>query len=387
MNMQVANLKQQEVYAMSSLENKLDQIKDQLIKNGRQADATDTFSIENYELLRQQGIFSALIPEEFGGGGYSFEDVCRMLSYLASLHPSTALSCSMHQHIVAANLYNHLHGKPGQALLEKVAKENKILVSTGAGDWLASNGEMKKVKGGFQLTATKHFASGSPGGDILVTSAPYEDPEEGWQVLHFPVPLKSDDVEILDNWAPMGMRGTGSNSVKLENVFVPEAAVAVKRPRGDFHGMWCVVLPVALSLIMSVYKGIAETAAMRARERCQSSQDPVTPYILGEMENALTTGQVILDDMIRLAGNYNFTADLKTTNEFVKRKTIVANACKETALKAVEVCGGPGFLRQFGIESLLRDVMASHFHPLQEKRQLLFTGSLSMDKEPPSQAF
>ena len=36
---------------------------------------------------------------------------------------------------------------------------------------------------------------------------------------------------------------------------------------------------------------------------------------------------------------------------------------------------------------LLRDVMASHFHPLQENRQHLFTGSIAMGNEPPGQAF
>ena len=40
---------------------------------------------------------------------------------------------------------------------------------------------------------------------------------------------------------------------------------------------------MALPLIMSVYLGIAETAAQRARERCSASTDPVTPYLIGEM--------------------------------------------------------------------------------------------------------
>jgi len=293
----------------------------------------------------------------------------------------------MHQHIIAANRYNHINGRPGKALLEKVAANELVLISTGAGDWLASNGELTKTEGGYLFNGTKNFASGSPAGDVIVTSGPYEDPEEGWQVLHFPVPINSQGVTVLENWQPMGMRGTGSNSIKLENVFIPEASIAAKRPRGDYHAMWSAVLPVALPLIMSVYRGIAETAASRAKERCKTSNDPVTPYILGEMENALTTAQLAVDDMIRIVDDFNFTADLDTANEMVKRKTIAAAACKETAAKAVEACGGPGYLRPFGIECLLRDAMASHFHPLQEKRQLLFTGYLAMGKEPPSQAF
>ncbi|MYM64212.1 acyl-CoA dehydrogenase family protein [Pseudomaricurvus sp. HS19] len=365
----------------------LHRIGPQIADNGKLADATDTLSQDNYRLLREARVFSAMVPGTFGGGDQSFPAMCEFLRSLAKYHPSTALSVSMHQHIVAANIYNHRHGRPGKALLEKVAGKELVLISTGAGDWLASTGSLEKVEGGYLMNATKHFASGSPAGDVLVTSAPYHDPVEGWQVFHFPVSTLSEGVTILDNWAPMGMRGSGSNSVTLENVFIPEESIAARRPRGDYHMMWSVILPVALPLIMSVYRGIAELAAEKARERCKESSDPVTPYILGEMENALTVAQLAVDDMIKRMENFNYEATLETVNEVIKRKTIAAEACKRCAAKAVEACGGPGFLRAFGIESLLRDVTASHFHPMQEKRQHLFTGSLAMGNEPPSQAF
>ena len=56
---------------------------------------------------------------------------------------------------------------------------------------------MERTEGGYLLSGTKHFASGSVAGNLLVTSAPYEDPEEGWQVLHFPVSLAAEGVTIL----------------------------------------------------------------------------------------------------------------------------------------------------------------------------------------------
>jgi alkylation response protein AidB-like acyl-CoA dehydrogenase len=251
----------------------IEEIAPTISKIGASADDNDQFAHENYELLKKNKVFSAMVPEELGGGGASFSEMCEILATLASYHPSTALSCAMHQHIIAANRYNYLQGKPGQAVLEKVAAKELVLVSTGATDWLASCGELTKTEGGFILSGFKHFASGSPAGNLLVTSAPYEDPKEGWQVLHFPVPIASEGVTVLSNWQAMGMRGTGSNSVKLENVFVPEESIAARRPRGDFHMMWCVILPVALTLIMSVYLSIAKTAANRARERCKGKME------------------------------------------------------------------------------------------------------------------
>lgn len=372
-----------------ALQQHIDELGPRLAENGHAADAGDRFSHENYELLRELKLFSAMVPEELGGGNIDYSDMTTLIRQLAGYHPSTALSFSMHQHIIAANRYNHSNGRPGKALLEKVAAAELVLVSTGAGDWLASSGDMTKTNGGFLLTGMKHFASGSPAGNLLVTSAPYEDPQDGWQVLHFPVPLNANGVSVLGNWSALGMRGTGSNSVQLDKVFIPEETIAVKRPRGDYHMMWYVILPVALPLIMSAYLGIADTAAKRARERCarQTGSDPCVPYLLGEMENALTTASMAVESMIAITDNFQYQASQETVNEIVKRKTIAAAASQETAAKALEACGGQGYLRPNGIESLLRDVMAAHFHPMQEKRQLLFTGSLALGLEPPGEAY
>ena len=365
----------------------LESIGAELAANGVNVDAADQFSAENYAMLAEHNVFSAMVPQAHGGRGMPYGEMAVLLRTLAGYHPSTALSLSMHQHIIAANVFKDKHGAGGGPVLEKVAANELKLVSTGAGDWLASNGEMTRTEGGYLYSSTKHFASGSPAADVLVTSGPFEDAEEGWQVLHFSVPLSAEGVTVLDNWAPMGMRGSGSNSVKLENVFIPEEAIVGRRPRGDFHAMYCVVVPVALPLIMSVYLGVAETAAEKARARCGGSDDPVTPYIIGEMETALTTARVLVEDMVRMVDGFEFSADTDTVNEMVKRKTVAAEACKAVCAKAVEACGGPGFMRAMGIESLLRDVMASHFHPLQEKRQHLFTGSVALGRTPPGQAF
>lgn len=189
---------------------KIDRLGPTLQENGMRADETDSFVHDNYNLLRENKIFSAMVPTKFGGGGATLSQMSEILKRIASYHPSTALSCSMHQHIIAANVYNDMHGRPGKALLEKVAANELILVSTGAGDWLASNGELSKTDGGYHFNGMKHFCSGSPGADLFITSGPYNDPQDGWQVFHYPISTKADGVTILDNWKAMGMRGTGN---------------------------------------------------------------------------------------------------------------------------------------------------------------------------------
>jgi alkylation response protein AidB-like acyl-CoA dehydrogenase len=189
----------------------------QFAETAAAGDVTESFVADNYAALKQNKVFSALVPAEFGGGDATHSEICAFVRALAPYCPSTALAVSMHQQLVSAALYNYRHGAPGQKVLEKVGAGETVLVSTGANDWLGSNGEIEKVDGGYRVSAHKPFASGSPSGDILVTSAPYEDPDEGWQVLHFPVPLSSDGVSSADDWHTMGMRATGSQTVILDN--------------------------------------------------------------------------------------------------------------------------------------------------------------------------
>ncbi len=339
-------------------------------------DRNAAFVNENYLQLKEHGFFKATIPKELGGEGVLHSQMCDILRVIAQSCGSTALALSMHQHLLAANIWKYKKGQGSEAMLIKVADKQLVLVSTGAKDWLESNGEMHKTKGGYIVNAQKHFASQSPVGDVLVTSAPYKDPEEGWQVLHFPVPFKSEGVSVMDNWYTMGMRGTGSHTVKLENVFVPESAVVLRRPRGEFHPFWNVVLTVAMPLIMSVYVGIAEKAAQIAVEQIKSrnaNKDHIK-YLIGEMNNELTAAQVQWKDMIRICNEYDFQPVDRNSHDILTRKTNVANAAIRSVTKAMEVVGAQSYFQNLGMERLFRDVQGANYHPLNEKDQQIFSG-------------
>ena len=355
----------------------------QLERDAADRDETDTFVSEAYDRLREYKVFSALVPAELGGGGASHSEMCDFVRRLAHFCGSTALALSMHQHLVAAAVVNHRAGRPGRKLLEKVAGSEAVLVSTGANDWMESSGVVERSDGGFRVTARKPFCSGAPKGAVLVTSAPYEDPEAGWQVLHFPVPFAAKGVSIADDWRTLGMRATGSHTVVLDRVFVPEEAVALRRPRGAYHPAWNVILTVAMPLIMSAYLGVAEAAAtIGGQEARKRAGDPATPYLLGELANHLTTARLAVADMVRIANDLDVEPTLDTADAVLVRKTIAAKAVFRTAEKALEASGGAGFYRLLGLERLLRDAHGAQFHPLPEKRQVLFTGRVALGQDP-----
>ena len=133
---------------------------------------SDDFVGANYEELRASGMLAAGVPSELGGQGMEIPELSSMLNSVARACSSTALAFSMHTHIVALAAWRWRHQKaPVQPMLEKVAKERVVLISTGGGDWLDSSGEAVPAEGGYRVTARKSFCSGVPAGNILVTSA------------------------------------------------------------------------------------------------------------------------------------------------------------------------------------------------------------------------
>ena len=346
-------------------------------------DVGDVFVERHYNILKEYQVFSALVPADLGGGGASHSAMCAFLRQLAHYCPSTALALAMHQHLVAAAVYNHSYGRPGRKLLEQVAVDQVVLVSTGANDWMESNGAMARAGGGFRVSARKPFGSGSPKGGMLVTSAPFEDPDEGWQVLHFAIPFAASGVSLADDWRVLGMRATGSHTVVLDKVFVADDAIVLRRPRGRFHPAWNVTLTVAIPLIMSVYTGVAEAAAAIGCELASNRRgDPAVPYLLGELANHLTMVQLAVDDMVRLVSDFDVAISLDVTNAMLMRKTIAAEHVLATVEKALEAAGGAGFYRKTGLERLLRDAHAAQFHPLSAKRQHRFTGRVALGLDP-----
>jgi alkylation response protein AidB-like acyl-CoA dehydrogenase len=360
-----------------------DELAPQFAEGAAGRDDSAEFVAGHYEILKAKKVFSAMIPNDIGGGGASHSAMGAFLRDIGRACPSTALALSMHQHLVAAAVFNDAHGRPGRKLMENVAADEAVLVSTGANDWLESSGNVRREAGGYRVSARKPFASGSPAGNVLVTSARYEDPEHGAQVLHFPVPMSAEGVSLAGDWDTLGMRATGSQTIILENVFMPDEAVVLRRERGPYHPAFSVILTVALPLIMSAYLGAAEAAAAIAVGQAEKrTGDEVTPYLIGEMTNCITTARLAVADLVVLANDLDFEPSADLTSRVLVRKTIAANAVTATAEKALEATGGAGFYRHLGLERLLRDLHAAQFHPMQEKRQHRFTGRLAMGLDP-----
>jgi alkylation response protein AidB-like acyl-CoA dehydrogenase len=341
-------------------------------------DETDAFVADNYALLKGAGLVEAGVPRELGGGGAELPELCDMLRILAQACGSTGLAFAMHTHQVAVPAWRWRHQNVAavEPLLRRIAAERLILLSSGGSDWIGGSGAARKVEGGWRVTARKVFTSGSPAGDLLMTGAIHE--ADGTRsVIHFAAPMKAREVRVEETWKALGMRGTGSHDVVIEDLFVPDAGVSFTRAAGRWHPVFQIIATIAFPLIYAVYLGVAESARDIAVEIAR--RKPPTPHALnlaGRMETSLRGAQLAHRAMVESATRIAPSAE--SVNEVMIGRSLVAAHAIEAVGLAMELAGGAAFYRATGLERRFRDIQGARFHPLQQGPQAQYAGAIAL---------
>ncbi len=100
--------------------------------------------------------------------------------------------------------------------------------------------------------------------------------------------MKAAEVHVEETWRTLGMRGSGSHDVVIEDLFVPDAGVALERNAGEWHPLFQIIATLAFPLVYAVYLGVAESARDIAVEFARGRR--VSEYAMdtaGRMDTAL----------------------------------------------------------------------------------------------------
>jgi alkylation response protein AidB-like acyl-CoA dehydrogenase len=350
-----------------------------LAEHARHHDEAGSWVQPAFDHLRDSGYLALAVPAELGGMGATIREVAMVQRELAHHCASTALASSMHQHVTAFTAWRHRRGLPGaEATLRRIVDEKIVLVSTGGADFTHPRGEAVRVEGGYRVSGRKVFASQSPAGDVMSTMFAYDDPEKGRRVLNMAVPFADPGVTVCDNWNTMGMRGTASNDVIIEDVFVPDARVLADRPHGVVDPPLQVIVSVALPIISAVYLGVAETAAAAAIESVGSRRtDPLVQRQVGAMTTRLRVAGWALDGALAAVGD-DPAPSMETVAAVMAAKREISAAGVEVVDLAMEIAGGGAYFKGSVIERAYRDVRGLKLHPFKPEEILLHAGRLAL---------
>ncbi len=220
----------------------IDQVLPKLQANALDEEKAGRLSDDTIKTLDEIGVFRISFPLEYGGLAYSTEDQRRVYTAVGKIAGSTGW----------VTWVTTTHGR-WIAMFSKAAQDEVYGM-----DWVGPRisgvlsptgpGKARRVEGGYMLSGRWPFCSGCRHTAWSILGAMTEGPDGQPDMLLPLVPTR--EVEIMNDWAVSGMKGTGSNTAVLaEEIFVPDHRVL--RIKDASAGNWASVPPAGQVLYLN----------------------------------------------------------------------------------------------------------------------------------------
>jgi alkylation response protein AidB-like acyl-CoA dehydrogenase len=324
--------------------------------------------------LREAGFTELLKPRRYGGREFTYELVHWIARELGKGDGSTAWV-----YVVTAAHEVFMPLFPA-AVQEQYWSSSRPV---GASSY-APTGKVERINGTFSLSGKWSFCSGidHAGWVMLGGICGMLEELKRPDLRYFLVP--ADEVKIVDDWHVMGLSGTGSKSIVLDNCRVPDERVitfgqiVAGRPAGlsaqeeYTESAW---VPIGFSLAVPA-PGIAQTAyeltvadlrrRYERRDPVFEAKKPAMQMLLAEASALIDVADLVLsrgvrDTYARIASRVRLTNEERVRN---RRDSCYSIRCAlEACQLLMKMSGGHGLLESNPIQRALRDIYAISAHP------------------------
>jgi alkylation response protein AidB-like acyl-CoA dehydrogenase len=384
-----------------------EELSTELAARAAEHDREGTYPFEAIDALKGAGYFAAPIPIHLGGLGVSSaHDLVVASSRLARGDASVAIGVNMHlvavhnmerrrQVAVAAGVERRARGFASS--LQQIAHDGVVLaaaISERGQDLTRPGTVATRTDSGWRIDGRKIFCTMSPAATHVYVAVGYADNEGIDRYAYAMVPITARGVVVHDDWDALGMRASGSNSISLRGVELPESGVRGGFRAGDpvpymernllaglFHA--AASLGIAESADAIARRGIAGRINGDARPRMQLADNAVD---FAAARGVLSRAAALIDQHRAANPQSDGTAEELGAlfAEGQAAKAFINDAAARIVDRALALSGGAGYLNGSPLARAYRDVKAGSFmHPLGANRAYEYLAHVALGEETP----
>ena len=329
---------------------------------------------ETIQELRESGLIHAMVQKRFGGSELDFNTLFRTAIEIAKVDPSAGWCYTL----LVVHAWQ-LAFFPEEAQAEVWGKN---LDATIASSFAPLKNEVKPVDGGYIVNGTWGFSSGITHSDYIMAQGNIGvDPETGLPQEVILMLIPKEDFEVQNTWKTIAQRGTGSNNIFLENVFVPKyhtVDLAAWCQRGEAPGQSVntsvlyshplyAAMPVCLSsALLGASIGAYEFWRDGLRSKVSTRGAKVSDFThtqirLSEVSAQLAAAEALLEKTVERLG----TGEPIDTHEKLRIRRnygYVARMCNQAVKTIVDNSGAGIVFEGHPMNRYWRDVQASSMH-------------------------
>ncbi|EKB43970.1 Flavin-dependent monooxygenase, oxygenase subunit HsaA [Solibacillus isronensis B3W22] len=360
--------------------NKMQEIAANVRKRVKETEEIRRIPEATMQELKDSGLMYILRPERYGGLQASVETYSQVIIELSKACASTgwiASLCAIRDIMVAESFNEKAH-------LEIFSDNPQDVLF--AGVYEPRSCTVRKVEGGY-LVEEGHwmFCSGSLHATWGYFGMYTKDENDNiLEQLLMTVPF--DVLEIEDDWHTLGLRGTGSNAVRMKNVFVPEHRVTsfVKILDGDFQSPHlrdiplynsalfpCLILSLGLpglGVVKEMLDNFKQSLPYRTAQHMgvKMIKDAAsTHHLLATAELKVETAELYFMNLAKSIDEWAAKGEIMPKDLRLKALADIgyANEMLNDAVQAILRASGSGFVYDASpMQRLLRDFLTLNSH-------------------------
>jgi alkylation response protein AidB-like acyl-CoA dehydrogenase len=318
--------------------------------------------------LAELGYFGMMLPEEYGGLGFSTVTYNCAMEELAAACAGLMITLSVHNSLCGEAIYRFGSDDLKKRYLADMAAGKIIgaycLTEPNAGTDAASIKTAAVRKGdGYIINGAKAFVTNAGLAGLFIVFA-VTDPSKGPKGIScFAIPAGTAGMTIGAKEKKMGMKASDTREVSFTDVFVPEG----NRIGDEGSGFKTAVILLNNGRIGVAFQslGIARSALAEAvkysKERQQFGQPicnfQAIQFKLAEMATKIDAGRLLA---FRAATMKD--AGENVAMESSMAKLFCSRVCNEVVNEAVQIHGGYGYMKEYAVERYFRDARVTEIY-------------------------
>jgi len=314
------------------------------------------------EELKQFGLFSMVVPEEYGGMGFGSTAYSRALQEISRYDGSVAATIGAHQSIGMRGLLLFGTEEQKRRWFPKLATGELIaafcLTEPGAGSDAASV-KTTAVRDGdaYLLNGSKLWITNGGLAGFFTVFAKTGKPDERGKLTAFVVTRDMPGVSVGPHEDKMGLRASSTAAVFLDNVRVPADHVLGEEGKG---------FKVAMRILNNGRSGLGggcvggmkkmiELATKQAKGRVQFGK-PISDFgLIKQKVGHMVVETYAAESAVAMVAGLTDQGYEDYAVEAAISKVFATEALWRTTDEALQIAGGNGFMREYPYERALRD--------------------------------
>jgi butyryl-CoA dehydrogenase len=320
-----------------------------------------TYPADKIEMLAEMGFMGVAIPEENGGGGMDYVSYVLAMEEISRACAGTGVIMSVNNSLVCHPLSKFGTDEQKVEFLEPLAAGEKLgcfgLTEPGAGSDVSSMKTTAVLDGDeWVLNGEKNFITNAPNAQIAIIFANTDKGAGNRGITAFVVPMDMKGVSCGPKEDKMGIRASHSSSIFMEDVRIP-ASNRLGEPNKGFK-VAMITLDAGRIGIASQALGIGRAALEEAIEFAKERQAFGGPISrLQAIQFKLADMATRLDAARLLTLNAAYLKDVGKpySKESAMCKVYAAEASTYISHQALQIHGGYGYTKEYGVERHYRD--------------------------------